>query len=92
MRVPSQLRPSVPHWEMAESNSSFSSACHWNNVPPPPTLLASVTRIISPYALGTSKHLALATLSLSSSNACCSCGPQRKVVLFLIKSVRVALV
>ena len=60
--------------------------------PPPPTLLASVTRIISPCALGTPKHLALATLSLSSSNACCSCGPQRQVVLFLIKSVRTALV
>ena len=44
-RVPSRFSPSVPHWEMAESNSSFSSACHWNNVPPPPTLLASVTRI-----------------------------------------------
>ena len=52
----------------------------------------SVTRIISPCALGTPKHLALATLSLSSSNACCSCGPQRQVVLFLIKSGRTALV
>ena len=90
--VPSRLRPSVPHWEMAESNSSFSSACHWNNVPPPPTLLALVTRIISPCALGTPKHLALATLSLSSSNTCYSCGPERQVVLFLIKSVRTALV
>ena len=76
---------------MAESNSYFSSARHWNNVPPAPTLLASVTRIISPCALGTPKHLALATLSLSWSNAYCSCGPQRQVVLFLIKSVRMAL-
>ena len=72
--------------------SNRSSACHWNNVPPPPTLLASVTRIISPCALGTPKHLAMATFSLSSSNACCSCGPKRQVVLFVIKSVRMALV
>ena len=42
--------------EMTESNSSFSSACHWNNVRPPPTLLASVTSIISPCALGTPKE------------------------------------
>ena len=28
----------------------------------------------------------------SSAAACCSCGPQRQVVLFLIKSVRMALV
>ena len=57
-----------------------------------PTLLASVTKIISQCALGTPKHLALATLSLSSSNVCCSCGPQRQVVLFLIRFVRMALV
>ena len=60
------------HWKMAESNSSFSSACHSNNGPPPPTLLASVTRIISPCAPGMPKHFAIATLCLSSSNACCS--------------------
>ena len=47
------LSPSVPHFEMAESKSSFASACHWNNIPPPPTLLAFVIRIISPCALGT---------------------------------------